>query len=107
MLLFLINKEFDSSIKKTINYILSGVSLSVAVFSIPHLAVLYILYVIAVIVITFLNRKKKSDGMIYTMYSLATLLKVSCCYDSNLPFFQESMMRLEGYLTLNMEARYN
>ena len=76
-LLFLINKESDSSIKKTINYILSGVSLSVAVLAIPYLAVLYILYVIAVIVITFLNRKKKSDGMIYTMYSLDTLLKVS------------------------------
>lgn len=77
-LLFLINKESDSSVKKTINYILSGVSLSVAVLAIPYLAALYILYVIAVIVITFLNRKKKSDGMIYTMYSLGTLLKVSC-----------------------------
>lgn len=77
-LLFLINKESDSSVKKTINYILSGVSLSVAVLAIPYLAVLYILYVIAVIVVFFLNRKKKSDGMIYTMYSLGTLLKVSC-----------------------------
>lgn len=39
-LLFLINKESDSSIKKTIYYILSGVSLSVAVLAIPYLAIM-------------------------------------------------------------------
>lgn len=76
-LLFLINEDSVSQRRKNINYFLAGISLSVAVMAIPYLSIIYILYIVSTIVVSLLNRKRKKVGIVYTMYSFDTLIKMS------------------------------
>lgn len=73
--LFLLNDNDDKKAK--VSWIISGLGLSISVLAIPYNALLYVLYVLAVVVISKISKSKDINPTIKNVYSYKALLYVS------------------------------